>query len=137
MSSERARHLETTADRSARAALSAVTEPGDVAVAVRVRNAGPEATWHAVLGGDDTLDPTHLLRRRAEHVDGAEGLEQAQRGGFRYLCPGGPRRPRRAGPAAARTLAVRRRRPRGTVGVRGRRRRIAELLAVRRAGRVG
>jgi DNA processing protein len=90
-----------SADRAARAALSAITEPGDVAIAVRVRDIGPEATWHAVLGGDDSLDETHLLRRRAEHVDGAEVLEQAQQAGFRYLCPGEPGWPAPLGVMAA------------------------------------
>ena len=79
-----------SADREARAALSAVTEPSDEAIALRVRDAGAEATWRAVRGGDDALDKTHLLRRRAEHVDGAELLEQAERLGIRYLCPGEP-----------------------------------------------
>lgn len=80
----------SSAERAARAALSAVTEPGDKAIAVRVRDTGAEATWRAVCEGDDTIDRTRLLRRRAAQVDGAELLERADGLGIRYLCPGEP-----------------------------------------------
>ncbi|WP_051425920.1 DNA-processing protein DprA [Jiangella gansuensis] len=79
-----------SAEREARAALSAVVEPGDERVAERLEKAGAEAAWHAVRGGDDGVDPTGLLRRRSEHADGAEILERAEGLGVRYLCPGEP-----------------------------------------------
>ncbi|TDC56947.1 DNA-protecting protein DprA [Jiangella ureilytica] len=90
MSGEQVRQAATSADRAARAALSAVTEPGDTAIAVRLRDTGAAATWRAICAGDDALDKTHVLRRRAERVDGAEVLERAERLGIRYLCPGEP-----------------------------------------------
>ncbi|RIQ34966.1 DNA-protecting protein DprA [Jiangella rhizosphaerae] len=80
----------SSAERAARAALSAVTEPGDDRIALRMRDAGAEATWRAICRGDDALDKSRVLRRRAEHVDGAEVLERAERLGIRYLCPGEP-----------------------------------------------
>ncbi|MBB5789938.1 DNA-processing protein DprA [Jiangella mangrovi] len=90
MSGETMRQSASSAERAARAALSAVTEPGDKVVALRVRDTGAEATWHAICGGDDALDRTHVLRRRAAQVDGADLLERAEQAGLRYLCPGEP-----------------------------------------------
>ncbi|PZF84117.1 DNA-processing protein DprA [Jiangella anatolica] len=93
MNSERLGPTVSSAERAARAALSAVTEPGDEGVALRIRAAGAEATWHAVCGGDDKLDRSRTLRRRAEHVDGGELIERADEHGIRYLCPGEPEWP--------------------------------------------
>ncbi|SED58529.1 DNA-processing protein DprA [Jiangella alba] len=90
MSAEQLHVAESPADRVARAGLSAVTEPGDERIALRVRDHGAEATWQAVLGGDDSLDRSRVLQRRAEYVDGAEVLERADDLGIRYLCPGEP-----------------------------------------------
>ncbi|WP_053206821.1 DNA-processing protein DprA [Jiangella muralis] len=90
MSPEQLHVAKSSAERAARAALSAVTEPGDVRIALRVRDDGAEATWQAVLGGDDSLDLSRMLRRRAEYVDGAEVLERADDLDIRYLCPGEP-----------------------------------------------
>ncbi len=90
MSVEQVRVTRSSADRAARAALSAVTEPGDERIALRVRDAGAEATWQAVLGGDDALDRSRTSRRRAEHVGGGELLERAEQLGIQYLCPGEP-----------------------------------------------
>ncbi|TDE14113.1 DNA-processing protein DprA [Jiangella asiatica] len=77
-------------DREARAALSAVVEPGEETVAVRLEEAGAVATWNAVRDGDDALDKTGLLRRRAVRVDGAGVLARAERLGIDFLCPGDP-----------------------------------------------
>lgn len=90
MSAERTRVAASAAERAARAALSAVTEPCDERVALRVRDAGAEATWRAICRGDDALDRSRVLRRRAEHVDGAEVLERAARLDVHYLCPDEP-----------------------------------------------
>ncbi|WP_116948244.1 DNA-processing protein DprA [Jiangella endophytica] len=90
MSAEPIQVAASSADRAARAALSAVTEPGDERIALLVRHTGAEATWRTILGGDDTLDRSRVLRRRAEHIDGAEVLERAEALGIRYLCPGEP-----------------------------------------------
>lgn len=90
MSAERMVLPRSSADRAARAALSAVTEPGDEAVARRVRDTGAEATWRAICGGDDRLDRHRTQQRRAERVDGAAVLDQAEELGIRYLCPGEP-----------------------------------------------
>lgn len=78
------------ADRAARAALSAAVEPADEAVSRRVERDGAEATWQAVREGDGALDPTELLRNRAQHVDGEEVLARAERLGIGFLCPGDP-----------------------------------------------
>ncbi|TDD67983.1 DNA-protecting protein DprA [Jiangella aurantiaca] len=90
MSAQQSRVARSSAERAARAALSAVTEPGNKAIALRVRDAGAEATWRAIRQGDDALDKSRVLRRRAEQVDGAEVLERAERLGIRYLCPDEP-----------------------------------------------
>ncbi|SDS66184.1 DNA-processing protein DprA [Jiangella sp. DSM 45060] len=90
MSAEQINVTTASADRAARAALSAVTEPGDERIALRIRDVGADVTWRAVLGGDDVLDRSRVLQRRAEHVEGAEILERADHAGIRYLCPGEP-----------------------------------------------
>lgn len=79
-----------SADRIARAALSATVEPGLASIMRRVELAGAEATWRAIQSGDDSLDVNRTLRRRARHVDGAETLAEAARLGIGYVCPGEP-----------------------------------------------
>lgn len=78
----------TARERGARAALSAVVEPGTVAVARRLLAEGAEATWQAIRRGDRRLDRHGVLERRAREVDGAEVLAHADGIGVRYICPG-------------------------------------------------
>ncbi|NED96959.1 DNA-protecting protein DprA [Phytoactinopolyspora alkaliphila] len=75
-------------DREARAALSAVVEPGAFTVAKRVQSSGPVAVWEAVTGEDAKLDPKGVLARRARGVDGAAILARASELGIGYVCPG-------------------------------------------------
>lgn len=77
------------AERAARAALSAVTEPGAVPIARRVLSGGPVAAWRAIRsGGAPDLDPRGTLERRAVGVDGAALLDAAAAVGQRFVCPG-------------------------------------------------
>lgn len=77
-------------DRVARAALSAVVEPGIVKVAARVAAAGAEATWRAIVGHDRRLDRDGVLARRAVGIDGSAVLRQGGELGLRFICPGDP-----------------------------------------------
>ncbi|PSL01185.1 DNA processing protein [Haloactinopolyspora alba] len=79
-----------TPERTARAALSAVVEPGVTAIMRRVEAQSAARTWAAVRDGDDGLDRNETLRRRADGVDGAALLRHAERLGVRYVCPGEP-----------------------------------------------
>lgn len=78
------------AERVARAALSALVEPGHTVLMRRVDAAGAEATLRAIRRGDTKLDPNHRMRDRLRsgQVDGEEVLATADRLGIGYLCPG-------------------------------------------------
>lgn len=77
-----------TPERSARAALTAVVEPGLRNIMQRVVAAGAEATWRAIRHGDGKLDRTGRLARLAAGVDGARVLACAAEAGIRFVCPG-------------------------------------------------
>ncbi|NEE03663.1 DNA-protecting protein DprA [Phytoactinopolyspora halotolerans] len=77
----------STADRAARAALSAVVEPANRKVVARVYATGAEATWRAISRRDPHLDTDGVLARRAEGVDGAALLQHAAGLGIRFVCP--------------------------------------------------
>ncbi|HEY9409943.1 MAG TPA: DNA-processing protein DprA [Jiangellaceae bacterium] len=90
------------AERAARAALSAVTEPGAVAIARRVLSGGPVAAWRAIRsGGAPDLDPRGTLARRAVGVDGAALLDAAAAVGQRFICPGDAEWPEALDPMTA------------------------------------
>jgi DNA processing protein len=75
-------------DRAARAALSAVVEPGVLGVVHRVLSSGAAAAWRAIVAGDAHLDRKGVLARRAVGVDGTQVLACAADLGIRFVCPG-------------------------------------------------
>jgi DNA processing protein len=79
---------DSTAERVARAALSAVVHPGSVAVGRRIRAEGAVGTWAAIRRGDRTLDPEGVAERLAVAVDGEAVLARGAERGVRLLCPG-------------------------------------------------
>ncbi len=79
------------ADRVARAALSALVEPGaGVAVVRMVLAEGPGPALDALRRGDVGLDPDGRMHRRTVTVDGASMLERGAAAGARFACPGDP-----------------------------------------------
>ncbi len=54
----------------------------------RVHDVGAEATLNSILTGDDHLDRTRVLQRKASSVDGHALLAGAERHGIGYVCPG-------------------------------------------------
>ncbi len=77
-----------TAERVARAALTAVVHPGSVAVGRRLRSDGAVGTWAAIRRGDRALDPDGVAERLAVSVDGEAALARSAELGIRLLCPG-------------------------------------------------
>jgi len=76
------------ADRRLRAALTAVVEPGDAALARHLAAEGSAAGWASLRAGDTTLDPTGSRTARAQEVDGADVLERGTARGLRFVIPG-------------------------------------------------
>jgi DNA processing protein len=84
----------TSADREARAALTAVVEPDTNVATIRavlVDGAGP--TLAALRRGAPRLDSDGRLQRMATSVDGGEVLERGAVAGARFVCPGDPEWP--------------------------------------------
>ncbi|WP_166351706.1 DNA-processing protein DprA [Phytoactinopolyspora limicola] len=77
-------------ERVARAALSAVVEPGAVRVARHVAQHGAVATWRAVVAGGQPFDRDGALARRAAGIDGAAVLTRAADLDIRFVCPEDP-----------------------------------------------
>ncbi|MFF7699297.1 DNA-processing protein DprA [Streptomyces lydicus] len=80
--------------RTARAALTRILEPGDETAGRWLREMGPVALWHA-LADDDAVPPTGAsrtkiegLRLRAARARPAEDLAEVAALGGRFLCPG-------------------------------------------------
>ena len=85
---------DATAERVARACLSALVEPGTgSAIVAAVRRRGPVVVLDGLRSGDRSLDPEARIERRAETVDGADLLRRADEAGTRFLCPGDPEWP--------------------------------------------
>jgi DNA processing protein len=83
--------MPTSADREARAALTALVEPGTgVRVVRRVLAEGAGSVLGALRNGDAGLDPDGRLLRLASTVDGAATLERGAAAGARFICPGDP-----------------------------------------------
>lgn len=78
----------TPAQRHLRAALTAVIEPGEIAMARRIVAEGVEATWADLVAGDAALDPTGTRRDRAARVDPASILDRGLAAGMRFVVPG-------------------------------------------------
>jgi DNA processing protein len=78
-------------DREARAALTAIVEPGTgVRVVRRVLAEGAGSVLGALRHGDAELDPDGRLHRLASAVDGAATLERGAAADARFICPGDP-----------------------------------------------
>ncbi|MFF9482313.1 DNA-processing protein DprA [Streptomyces sp. NPDC014733] len=82
-----------TPERTARAALSRIIEPGDPRTGRWLRELGPVALWHALTG--EGPPPTGAsrtaldgLRLRAARADPTADLATAAALGARFLCPG-------------------------------------------------
>ena len=78
-------------ERAARAALSALVEPGTLAavrVARHVRTEGPASALALIGTGAEHLDPDLRMSRRAPDVDGSHELARGATVGARFLCPG-------------------------------------------------
>lgn len=85
---------DATAERVARAWLSALVEPGTgSAIVAAVRRRGPVVVLDGLRSGDRSLDPEARIERRAEAVDGADLLRRAEEAEMRFLCPGDPEWP--------------------------------------------
>jgi DNA processing protein len=77
-----------SAERLARAALSAVAEPNDAALWGAVRREGAPATWAAVRGGTSRLPAAPDYLARAERIEPDRLLHQGGLVGARYVVPG-------------------------------------------------
>ncbi|GAA3166687.1 MULTISPECIES: DNA-processing protein DprA [Streptomyces] len=82
-----------TPERTARAALSRIVEPGDPRAGRWLRELGPVALWHALTGDgpppkDASRSALDGLRLRAARTDPAADLATAAALGARFLCPG-------------------------------------------------
>src|SRR4029453_10608729 len=78
-------------ERAARAALSALVEPGTpaaVRVARHVHAEGPGSALALIMTGAEHLDPELRMSRRALDVNGAQELAHGAAVGARFLCPG-------------------------------------------------
>ncbi len=75
------------AERSARAVLSAVVEPGHLATARAVRRGGAVAVLERLRRGDAQLDPHGRHQVRVRSILGAQLLEQAADKGIDFLVP--------------------------------------------------
>ncbi|MCW7989794.1 DNA polymerase III subunit beta [Streptomyces platensis subsp. clarensis] len=80
--------------RTARAALTRILEPGDETTGRWLREMGPEALWHT-LSGDDADLPTGAspakiagLRLRATRAHPTSDLDAVTALGGRFICPG-------------------------------------------------
>ncbi|HEX6579027.1 MAG TPA: DNA-processing protein DprA [Jiangellaceae bacterium] len=86
--------VDASAERVARACLSALVEPGTgAAIVTELRRHGPEVVLDRLRSGDRTLDPEARMQRRAGAVDGADLLRRAAAAGARFQCPGDPEWP--------------------------------------------
>jgi DNA processing protein len=81
-------------ERAARAALAAAVEPGAVGIARGMAKIGPK-DMVAVLrrGAPGKLDMDRRVQRRLRYVDGSRILEETDRAGARFVCPGDPEWP--------------------------------------------
>ena len=77
-----------TAERTARAHLSASLEPGLPDVLRRVVETSGAAVVDTLLAGSPELDPDGRLRRRLHVVRPQEVLSRARRGGISFVVPG-------------------------------------------------
>ncbi|MGH8839045.1 MAG: DNA-processing protein DprA, partial [Jiangellaceae bacterium] len=78
-----------TPERVARAALSALVEPGTgAAIVAEVGRHGAAVVLAALQSGSRTLDRDARIERRAGAVDGAALLGHAVVAGARFVCPG-------------------------------------------------
>lgn len=78
-----------TPERVARAALSALVEPGTgAAIVAEVRRHGAAVVLAALRSGTRILDRDARIERRAGAVDGAALLGHAVAAGARFVCPG-------------------------------------------------
>lgn len=79
----------TEAERLARATLTHITEPGDLALAAVVDECGAQAVVQRLREGDDLGRPQAAAWRvRLEGHDPERDLEAAARRGARLVCPG-------------------------------------------------
>lgn len=79
-------------ERVARAALTAVVEPGTVALARQLLDDGALPVLERLRSGRGSreLDPDGRLQRLLRGVDGAQLLERGAEAEARFLCPGDP-----------------------------------------------
>ncbi len=88
------RHDPDTPQRTARAALTRILEPGDETAGRWLREMGPVALWQALSSPDADppkgagRDKLAGLRLRAERTDPAADLAAVTALGGRFLCPG-------------------------------------------------
>jgi DNA processing protein len=78
-------------ERTARAALSVLVEPGTPAaerVGREILASGPTAALSAIRSGSDALDPDRRMFRRAPDVDGTAVLARGVAVDARFCCPG-------------------------------------------------
>lgn len=81
-------------ERSARAALSAAVEPGAVHIARGTEQIGPQDMVAALRrGASGKIDKDRRVQRRLRYVDGRRILDETERIGARFVCPGDPEWP--------------------------------------------
>jgi DNA processing protein len=80
-------------DRVARAALSRLSEPGDLRVAAAVAESGAEEVYAAVRAGCDFRGVHPDLAVRLGDLDPQRDLDVAAAKGIRFVCPGDPEWP--------------------------------------------
>lgn len=83
----------TEDERLARAALSAISEPGDPRILTLVAAHGARPVYRALLNGDDVHGTGTDYGARLHAVDPARDLERATRLGVRFVIPGDPEWP--------------------------------------------
>jgi DNA processing protein len=81
------------AERVARAALSAIIEPGDARILAAVADMGATTVLVHLRDGDQRLDPGARLVAKACTVDGARILGEADQRGVTFVVPGDDRWP--------------------------------------------
>ncbi|TJZ46301.1 DNA-protecting protein DprA [Streptomyces piniterrae] len=97
---EPARHAADEPQRTARAALTRILEPGDETAGRWLREMGPEALWHALSGdtappkGASTTKVDGLRLRAARATDPGADLAAVAALGGRFICPGDEEWPR-------------------------------------------
>lgn len=80
-------------ERLARAALTGLSEPGNVNLARFVTEQGPEATLQAIRDGSYPSTSVHELQARLAASDAGGDLDRAAKAGAWLVCPGDPEWP--------------------------------------------